>query len=65
MLETVEMERLDIARQLIDFGTKFSHMLSGKIGSEGPSKPGRCTLMVLASNDLLDSCGTSQRALQS
>ena len=40
VLETFELERLDIARQLIDFDTKFSHMFSGKIGSEDPSKPG-------------------------
>jgi phenol 2-monooxygenase len=40
VLETFELERVDIARQLIDFDTKFSHMFSGKIGSEDPSKPG-------------------------
>ena len=40
VLETFELERVDIARQLIDFDTKFSHMFSGKISSEDPSKPG-------------------------
>jgi phenol 2-monooxygenase len=40
VLETFELERVDIARQLVDFDTKFSHMFSGKIGSERPSKPG-------------------------
>lgn len=32
LLATYEAERLDIARQLIDFDTKFSSMFSGKIG---------------------------------
>jgi phenol 2-monooxygenase len=40
VLETFELERVDIARQLIEFDTKFSHMFSGKIGSEDASKPG-------------------------
>lgn len=40
VLETFELERLDIARQLIDFDTKFSHMFSGKIGPEEASTPG-------------------------
>ena len=33
VLETFEAERVDTARQLIEFDTKFSHMFSGKIGS--------------------------------
>ena len=33
VLETFENERVDTARQLIEFDTKFSHMFSGKIGS--------------------------------
>ena len=33
VLETFEQERLDIARQLIEFDTQFSHMFSGQIGS--------------------------------
>lgn len=37
VLETFELERTDIARQLIDFDTKFSHMFSGKIGPEDSS----------------------------
>lgn len=32
LLATYELERLDIARQLIEFDTKFSSMFSGKIG---------------------------------
>jgi phenol 2-monooxygenase len=32
VLETFEQERVDTARQLIDFDTKFSHMFSGQIG---------------------------------
>jgi phenol 2-monooxygenase len=32
ILETFEQERVDTARQLIDFDTKFSHMFSGQIG---------------------------------
>jgi phenol 2-monooxygenase (NADPH) len=31
VLETFEQERVDIARQLIEFDTKFSHMFSGQI----------------------------------
>jgi phenol 2-monooxygenase len=31
VLETFEPERADIARQLIEFDTKFSHVFSGKI----------------------------------
>lgn len=34
LLATYESERLDIARQLIEFDTKFSSMFSGKIGEE-------------------------------
>ena len=34
VLETFDTERVDIARQLIDFDTKFSSMFSGQIGSE-------------------------------
>lgn len=34
VVETFEQERVDTARQLIDFDTKFSHMFSGQIGSE-------------------------------
>lgn len=33
VLETFEQERVDIARQLIEFDTEFSHMFSGQIGS--------------------------------
>ncbi|CZT15142.1 related to phenol hydroxylase [Ramularia collo-cygni] len=33
VLETFDFERTDIARQLIDFDTKFSHMFSGKIAT--------------------------------
>ena len=33
VLETFDLERVDVARQLIEFDTKFSHMFSGKIGS--------------------------------
>jgi len=40
VLETYELERSEIARQLIDFDTKFSHMFSGKIGSDGPAMTG-------------------------
>ena len=32
VLETFETERLGIARQLIEFDTKFSHMFSGQMG---------------------------------
>ena len=31
ILETFEQERMEIARQLIEFDTRFSHMFSGKI----------------------------------
>lgn len=34
LLATYEAERLDIARQLIEFDMKFSSMFSGKIGQE-------------------------------
>jgi phenol 2-monooxygenase len=34
LIATYELERLDIARQLIEFDTKFSSMFSGKIGDE-------------------------------
>lgn len=34
LLDTYEHERLDIARQLIEFDTRFSMMFSGKIGEE-------------------------------
>lgn len=34
ILETYDQERVDTARQLIDFDIKFSHMFSGRIGSE-------------------------------
>jgi phenol 2-monooxygenase len=34
VLETFEQERVDTARQLIDFDTKFSHMFSGQIGTQ-------------------------------
>lgn len=37
ILETFEWERFDIARQLIEFDTTFSHVFSGKIGSAGSS----------------------------
>ncbi|KAM0493242.1 hypothetical protein ACHAP8_009428 [Fusarium lateritium] len=33
ILETFSPERMDVARQLIEFDTKFSHMFSGRIGS--------------------------------
>ncbi|RGP62561.1 hypothetical protein FSPOR_9140 [Fusarium sporotrichioides] len=33
VLETFSPERKDVARQLIEFDTKFSHMFSGRIGS--------------------------------
>ncbi|TWU76299.1 hypothetical protein ED733_005576 [Metarhizium rileyi] len=32
ILETFEQERVDTARQLIEFDTRFSHMFSGQIG---------------------------------
>jgi phenol 2-monooxygenase len=34
ILDTYESERLDIARQLIEFDTKFSSMFSGRIGED-------------------------------
>lgn len=37
ILETFEQERVDTARQLIEFDTKFSHMFSGQIGSDDPA----------------------------
>lgn len=40
ILETFEHERVDTARQLIDFDTKFSHMFSGQIGSEDAEAAG-------------------------
>ncbi|KAI5243446.1 putative phenol monooxygenase [Aureobasidium subglaciale] len=39
VLETFDLERVDTARQLIEFDAKFSHMFSGKIGS-GKSEAG-------------------------
>lgn len=33
VLETFNHERVDVARQLIEFDAKFSHMFSGQIGS--------------------------------
>jgi phenol 2-monooxygenase len=33
ILETFDQERVDVARQLIEFDAKFSHMFSGQIGS--------------------------------
>ncbi|KAG9610187.1 putative phenol monooxygenase, partial [Aureobasidium melanogenum] len=40
ILETFELERVDTARQLIEFDAKFSHMFSGKIGSGDSSTAG-------------------------
>ncbi|KAK4982637.1 hypothetical protein LTR50_007649 [Elasticomyces elasticus] len=37
VLETFELERTDIARQLVDFDTRYSHMFSGKIGTKSSS----------------------------
>jgi phenol 2-monooxygenase len=34
VLETFESERADTARQLIEFDTTFSHIFSGKLGTE-------------------------------
>lgn len=34
VLETFEAERVDTARQLIEFDAKFSHMFSGKLNAE-------------------------------
>lgn len=33
ILQTFELERVDTARQLIEFDAKFSHMFSGKMGA--------------------------------
>lgn len=40
VLETFTPERMDVARQLIEFDTKFSHMFSGRIGSDDASTSG-------------------------
>ncbi|CAF3596620.1 unnamed protein product [Fusarium graminearum] len=40
ILETFSPERMDVARQLIEFDTKFSHMFSGRIGSEDAETSG-------------------------
>ncbi|KAL1303744.1 hypothetical protein AAFC00_007087 [Neodothiora populina] len=40
VLETFESERLENARQLIEFDAKFSHMFSGQIGSNDPDMAG-------------------------
>lgn len=40
VLETFTPERMDVARQLIEFDTKFSHMFSGRIGSEDAESSG-------------------------
>jgi phenol 2-monooxygenase len=40
VLETFELERLDTARQLIEFDTTFSHIFSGQIGSDDPAMAG-------------------------
>jgi phenol 2-monooxygenase len=40
VLETFEQERVDIASQLIEFDTQFSHMFSGQIGSEDEEAAG-------------------------
>lgn len=40
VLETFEQERVDTARQLIEFDTTFSHIFSGQIGSDDPSNAG-------------------------
>ncbi|CAD0100991.1 unnamed protein product [Aureobasidium mustum] len=42
VLETFEQERVDTARQLIEFDAKFSHMFSGKMSS-GDSDTGGLT----------------------
>lgn len=39
LLQTYEDERLDIARQLIEFDTKFSKMFSGKMGASEELTP--------------------------
>ncbi|KAJ4138713.1 hypothetical protein NW768_002572 [Fusarium equiseti] len=40
VLETFAPERMDVARQLIEFDTKFSHMFSGRIGSDDAGASG-------------------------
>lgn len=40
ILETFNLERVETARQLIEFDTKFSSMFSGQIGSDDPSLKG-------------------------
>ncbi|XP_014557645.1 hypothetical protein COCVIDRAFT_96672 [Bipolaris victoriae FI3] len=40
VLETFESERTDVARQLIEFDTAFSHIFSGKIGSADSAASG-------------------------
>lgn len=40
VLETFDQERVDTARQLIDFDKKFSHMFSGQIGAQDSSAQG-------------------------
>jgi phenol 2-monooxygenase len=40
VLETFEQERVEIARLLIDFDKKFSHMFSGQIGAQDSSAQG-------------------------
>lgn len=40
VLATFEQERVDTARQLIEFDTTFSHIFSGKMGSDDPAATG-------------------------
>jgi phenol 2-monooxygenase len=40
ILATFEQERVDTARQLIEFDTTFSHIFSGKMGSDDPTATG-------------------------
>jgi phenol 2-monooxygenase len=40
ILKTFEQERLNVARQLIDFDSKFSSMFSGQIADQDPSVKG-------------------------
>jgi phenol 2-monooxygenase len=40
ILETFESERVDVARQLIEFDTTFSHIFSGKIDMNSSSTTG-------------------------
>ena len=40
VLSTFEQERVDTARQLIEFDTTFSHIFSGKMGSDDPAATG-------------------------